>query len=106
MWNTIMSPLELATMSFTEEYFYPSLIFASSEGYAMLPINAHLYKYFKQSTQMRQLGCMSADVYCQITNNFYFTTSSFYTQMERRGKGLAAGETKRERESVRETESR
>jgi hypothetical protein len=45
---------------------------------------------------MRQLGCMSADIYCQITNNDFYTTPSFYNQMERRGKGLAAGETERE----------
>ena len=45
---------------------------------------------------MRQLGCMSTDVYCQITNNHFYTTPLFYTQMERRGKGQAAGETERE----------
>jgi hypothetical protein len=52
---------------------------------------------------MRQLSCMSADVYCQITNNHFYATPSFYTQTEIRGKLQAAGET--ERESVRETES-
>jgi hypothetical protein len=46
---------------------------------------------------MRQLVCMSAHVYCQITNNFSCATTSFYTRMERRGKGLAPGETERER---------
>jgi hypothetical protein len=40
---------------------------------------------------MRQLSCMSTDVYCHKSNNH------FYTQTERRGKGLAAGETERER---------
>ncbi len=59
---------------------------------------------------MRQLSCMSADVYCQpqmfIVRNLIiiFTQQlNIYTQTERRGKGLAARET--QRESVRETES-
>jgi hypothetical protein len=50
---------------------------------------------------MRQLEFRSADIYCQIVNDLF---SSFYTRTERRGKGLAPGET--ERESVREMESR
>jgi hypothetical protein len=45
---------------------------------------------------MRQLGCMSADIYCQLTNNHFYTTTSFYTGTERRGKRLAARETERE----------
>ncbi len=53
---------------------------------------------------MRQLSCMSADVYCQrnlIIDNMQ--QRHIYTQTERRGKGLAAGET--ERECEQETES-
>jgi hypothetical protein len=49
---------------------------------------------------MRQLGCMSADVYCQKLNNHFYATSTFLT--ERRGKGQGAWET--ERECVWETE--
>ncbi len=41
---------------------------------------------------MRQL-IWSADVYCQNVNNLIY---HIYTQTERRGKGLAAGETERE----------
>jgi hypothetical protein len=46
---------------------------------------------------MRQVVFRSTDVYCQIVNNLYCATSSFYTRTERRGKGLAPGETQRER---------
>ncbi len=46
---------------------------------------------------MRQLGCMSADVYCQKLNNHFYATSAF---TERNGQ--AAREA--ERECVRETE--
>jgi hypothetical protein len=42
---------------------------------------------------MRQLVCMSADIYCQITNTHFYATPSFYIGTERRGKGLAARET-------------
>jgi hypothetical protein len=45
---------------------------------------------------MRQLGCMSADVYCQIPNNHFTQQCHIYTLTERRGKELAAGETERE----------
>jgi hypothetical protein len=45
---------------------------------------------------MRQLGCMSADIYCQKLNIIFTQHHHFYTQTERRGKGLAAGETERE----------
>jgi hypothetical protein len=45
---------------------------------------------------MRQLGCMSADIYCQITNNdFYATPSLLYSN---RKKGKRARECARDRE--------
>ncbi len=46
---------------------------------------------------------MSADIYCQIINNFYLRNNIILSRMERRGKGLAAGET--ERECARDGES-
>jgi hypothetical protein len=51
---------------------------------------------------MRQLSCMSADVYCQKLNNHFYATTSFLYSNGKKGKGLAVGETERER--VRETE--
>jgi hypothetical protein len=51
---------------------------------------------------MRQLSCMSADVYCQKLNTHFQAMTSYLYSMERRGKGLAAGET--ERVCVREME--
>jgi hypothetical protein len=48
---------------------------------------------------MRQLGCMSTDIYCQITNNNFYANHHFYTGMERRGKG-ANCQRDRERERV------
>ncbi len=35
---------------------------------------------------MRQLGCMSADVYCQITNNHFYTTVSYLYSNGKEGK--------------------
>jgi hypothetical protein len=35
---------------------------------------------------MRQLGCMSADVYCQITNNHFYATPSFLHWNRKKGK--------------------
>jgi hypothetical protein len=51
---------------------------------------------------MRQLVCMSADVYCQILNNHRHENRHIYTQTERRGNGLDPRET--ERECVRDGE--
>ena len=45
---------------------------------------------------MRQLRCMSADVYCQITNNHFYATPSFLYWNGKKGKGLAVRETERE----------
>ncbi len=45
---------------------------------------------------MRQLVCRSADVYCQITNNFYLRNNHILYSNGKKGKGLAAGETERE----------
>jgi hypothetical protein len=42
---------------------------------------------------MRQLVCMSADIYCQILNT---QKRHIYNRTERRGNRLGAGETKRE----------
>ncbi len=39
---------------------------------------------------MRQLGCMSADVYCQISNNHFYAKVSYLYSNGKRGKGLAA----------------
>ncbi len=50
---------------------------------------------------MRQLVCMSADVYCHITSNFYLHNNIILYSTERRGKGLVPRETERERECVR-----
>jgi hypothetical protein len=47
---------------------------------------------------MRQLGCMSADIYCQITNNHFYATLSFL--YSNRKKGKRASWLKRQRESV------
>ncbi len=44
---------------------------------------------------MRQLVCMSADVYCQILNNHQHENRHIYTQTERRGNGLDPRETER-----------
>jgi hypothetical protein len=52
---------------------------------------------------MRQLGCMSADVYCQKLNNHFYAGLSYLYLNGKKGKRLAAGET--ERECVREAES-
>ncbi len=49
---------------------------------------------------MKQLVCMSADVYCLITSNFYLHNNIILYLTERRGKGLVPRETERERESV------
>ncbi len=35
---------------------------------------------------MRQLGCMSADVYCQITNNFYLRNNIILYSNGKKGK--------------------
>jgi hypothetical protein len=51
---------------------------------------------------MRQLVCMSADVYSQYLNNRYHKESSYLYSNGKKGKGLAAGET--ERECVRDRE--
>ncbi len=48
---------------------------------------------------MRQLGCMSADVYCQITNNHFYATPSFLYWNGKKGK-RASCQRDRERERV------
>ncbi len=45
---------------------------------------------------MRQLVCMSADVYCQITNNFFLRNNIILYSNGKKGKGLVPGETERE----------
>jgi hypothetical protein len=46
---------------------------------------------------MRQLGCMSADVYCQITNNHFYATPSFLYWNGKKGKRVSCH---RDRERV------
>jgi hypothetical protein len=53
---------------------------------------------------MRQLVCMSADIYCQITNNFYLHNNITLYSNGKKGE-RASCQRNRERESVRETES-
>jgi len=56
---------------------------------------------------MRQLGCMSADVYCQITNNHFYATPSFLYSNRKKGKRASCQrdrERERERESARDRE--
>jgi hypothetical protein len=52
---------------------------------------------------MRRLGCMSTDVYGQITNNHFYTTPSFLYSNGKKGKS-ASGQRDRERVCVREGE--
>ncbi len=52
---------------------------------------------------MRQLGCMSADVYCQITNNNFYATPSFSYSKGKKGK-RASCRRDRERVCVRDGE--
>jgi hypothetical protein len=54
---------------------------------------------------MRQLGCMSANVYCQITNNFYLRNNIILYSNGKKGK-RASCQRDRERECVQEMESR
>ncbi len=42
--------------------------------------------YCKQGTEMRQIVCMSADVYCQITNNHFYATPTFLYSNGKKGK--------------------
>ncbi len=50
---------------------------------------------------MRQLGCMSADVYCQITNNHFQATPSIIFILKRKeGEKGQLPERQRERKSV------
>ncbi len=48
---------------------------------------------------MRQLGCMSIDVYCQITTNHFYATPSFLYWNGKKGKRASC---QRDRERVRE----
>jgi hypothetical protein len=48
---------------------------------------------------MRQLVCRSADVYCQITNNFYLRNNIFLYSNGKKGE-RASCRRDRERESV------
>jgi hypothetical protein len=52
---------------------------------------------------MRQLSCMSADVYCQKLNNRSYTESSYLYSNGKKGK-LARRQRDRQRESVRDGE--
>jgi hypothetical protein len=52
---------------------------------------------------MRQLVCMSADVYCQITNNHFYATPAFLYSNGKKGK-RASCRRDRERECVRDRE--
>jgi hypothetical protein len=47
---------------------------------------------------MKQLSCMSADVYCQKLIIGHTQKCHIYTRTERRGNRLGARETERERE--------
>jgi hypothetical protein len=38
---------------------------------------------------MRQRGCMSADVYCQITNNHFYATVSYLYSNGKKGKAAS-----------------
>ena len=46
---------------------------------------------------MRQLVCMSADIYCQITNNHFYATQAFLYSNGKKGKRASC---RRDRESV------
>jgi hypothetical protein len=50
---------------------------------------------------MRQLVCMSADVYCQITNNHFYATPTFLYSNRKKGK-RASCQRDRERECARD----
>ncbi len=52
---------------------------------------------------MRQLGCMSTDVYCQITNNHFYATVSYLYSNGKKGK-KASCRRDRERECARDRE--
>jgi hypothetical protein len=45
---------------------------------------------------MRRLICMSADVYCQTTNNHFYTTPAFLYSNRKKGKRASCKETERE----------
>jgi hypothetical protein len=50
---------------------------------------------------MRQLSCMSADVYCQKSNNHFYSTMSYLYSNGKKGKRASCQrERERERESV------
>ncbi len=50
---------------------------------------------------MRQLGCMSADVYCQKLNNHFYATTSYLYSNEKKGKRASYWrDRERERECV------
>ncbi len=53
--------------------------------------------FCKQGTKMRHLGCMSADVYCQITNNFYLRNNIILYSNGKKGKRASC---RRDRERV------
>jgi hypothetical protein len=46
---------------------------------------------------MRRLVCMSADVYCQITNNHFYATPTFFYSNGKKGKRASC---RRDRERV------
>jgi hypothetical protein len=45
---------------------------------------------------MRQLGCKSADVYCQITNNDFYATSTLFILKQKEGEKGKLPERQRE----------
>jgi hypothetical protein len=53
---------------------------------------------------MRQLVCRSADIYCQITNNFYLRNNIILYSNGKKGK-RASCQRDRERECARDGES-
>jgi hypothetical protein len=52
---------------------------------------------------MRQLSCMSADIYCQKSNNHLYATTSYLYSTGKKGE-RASCQRDRERECVGETE--
>ena len=53
---------------------------------------------------MRQLGCMSADVYCQITNYHFYATSYLYWNRKKGKRACCQRDRERERECSRDGE--
>jgi hypothetical protein len=73
------------------------------DDFTLTDIISLVSEYCKQGTEMRQLVCMSADVYCQITNNFYLRNNIILYSNGKKGKG-ANCQRDRERECTRDRE--